>query len=181
MNVRVTSTGLSDPELHEKVTIVETFKTRVCERCPWPGRARQTVLDSSKCTSGPLGWNCLSNACITRTIVEWHIVMVEAQMDLAITADPHANGVVFVQSSLHIIGECKILPLSKRRRDLATPQVDVVLAVPRSSFVEGYVLVVAESGQGVLLESKPIETDGAFYVICDVPILRFRDGECRSN
>lgn len=117
------------------------------------------MLDRSKGAGCPLFGDCFSDACVARTIVEWYVVMIEAQMNLAVAANAHADSVVFIESRLHIVCERKVLPITQRRVDFAPTEVDMMFAVSRSCLVECDVLIVAKGGQGVLLESKAIETD----------------------
>jgi hypothetical protein len=60
----------------------------------------------------PCRWNSPRYARIANTIVDWHIVMIEAQVNLAVATDAHADGVVLIQRLLNIVGDNELLPVT---------------------------------------------------------------------
>ena len=152
MDPRISRTRHTDTELHEQVAVVDAFEAGIGQGCPWPDRSRKTVLNWAKCTCIPTRRDRVRDASVTNTIIQRNVMVVETQMNLAIPADAHADGIMFIESLLHVVGKSEVLPSPNGRCNATPPEVDIMLSIASCSLVEGYVLMVAECCKSVLLE-----------------------------
>ena len=103
-------------------------------------------------------------------------VVIEAQMDLAISRDSHGDNVVAIHDLLDVITESQELPVPGGWSDPASSDVDLVVAVAsRSRVVKSHILVVFKRDESVILVADAVETFWSANVGSNVPMV------CRND
>ena len=98
---------------------------------------------SSKQASAPrVRRRVCRNTVIADSVVEGHIVVIVAQVDLAIARDAERNGIVRVLRLLVVVGKSEDLPIRRIRATVEIPPAEgnVLAVVGTSRFVVGDVL-----------------------------------------
>ncbi len=112
----------SDPQLEEKL-FSGSLKPRVRHRCPWPlACTRKAMQRLAKQRGTPrVGRGVAGDALVAYTVVERHVVVVVAEVDLPVAGYPHGDGVVLILRPLDVVREPKYLPLRRRGAAVKTP------------------------------------------------------------
>lgn len=79
-------------------------------------------------------------------------------MNFPIPADSHTNRIMLIQRLLLVIRKRKILPFLNRWADTSASQIYVVITIALGTCaVKGYILMIIECGECVLLKGEGIE------------------------